>query len=65
MAENDETTPTADTKYVKVDELRSGNEGSGCLRPLGLCELGGCCDICWYGQKKQDENPPDQKQTAG
>jgi hypothetical protein len=19
-----------------------------CLRPLGLCELGGCCDTCWY-----------------
>ncbi len=21
---------------------------STCLRPLGLCELGGCCDTCWY-----------------
>jgi hypothetical protein len=19
-----------------------------CLRPLGLCELGGCCEVCWY-----------------
>jgi hypothetical protein len=19
-----------------------------CLRPLGLCELGGACDVCWY-----------------
>jgi hypothetical protein len=19
-----------------------------CLRPLGLCELGGACDSCWY-----------------
>jgi hypothetical protein len=25
----------------------AGYEGS-CLRPLGLCELGGCCDACWY-----------------
>lgn len=21
---------------------------STCLRPLGLCELGGCCEVCWY-----------------
>lgn len=33
---------------VKVREIRpEGYEGS-CLRPLGLCELGGCCDACWY-----------------
>ena len=25
-----------------------GYEGT-CLRPLGLCELGGSCDTCWYG----------------
>ena len=24
-----------------------GYEGT-CLRPLGLCELGGSCDTCWY-----------------
>jgi len=33
---------------VRVYDRRpEGYEGS-CLRPLGLCELGGCCDICWY-----------------
>lgn len=30
-------------------------EGS-CLRPLGLCELGGCCDLCIHN--------PDQPRTA-
>ena len=25
----------------------AGYEGT-CLRPLGLCELGGSCDTCWY-----------------
>ncbi len=34
--------------YVRVDELRNEGDGETCLRPLGLCELGGCCDVCWY-----------------
>lgn len=25
----------------------AGYEGT-CLRPTGMCELGGSCDICWY-----------------
>ncbi len=28
-------------------EIPEDYDGS-CLRPLGLCELGGCCDTCWY-----------------
>ena len=40
--------PGEPPRTVKVDELRpEGDEGT-CLRPLGLCDLGGCCDICWY-----------------
>lgn len=36
-------------KMVKTEELKpKGYEGS-CLRPLGLCDLGGCCEVCWYG----------------
>ncbi len=27
-------------------------EGS-CLRPLGLCELGGCCDLCIHNPDEQ------------
>jgi hypothetical protein len=35
-------------RYIKVETLRpEGYEGT-CLRPLGLCDLGGCCEICWY-----------------
>jgi len=35
-------------EYVKVGDLRSEGDGETCLRPLGLCELGGSCDSCWY-----------------
>ncbi len=34
--------------YVRVHELRPDDYDGSCLRPLGLCELGGCCDVCWY-----------------
>jgi hypothetical protein len=34
--------------YTATEELRPANAESTCLRPLGLCELGGCCDVCWY-----------------
>ena len=33
---------------VRVDDLRPDDYDGTCLRPLGLCELGGCCDACWY-----------------
>lgn len=33
---------------IKVYDGRpEGYEGT-CLRPLGLCDLGGCCESCWY-----------------
>lgn len=35
-------------EYVKVGEMRSRDDENTCLRPLGLCELGGSCDSCWY-----------------
>ena len=34
--------------YVVVDDLRRDGDHDTCLRPLGLCELGGACDSCWY-----------------
>ncbi len=40
--------------YLKVDELREDGDSS-CLRPLGLCDLGGCCDVCWYNPEKRKE----------
>ena len=47
----DQTSPKAEgeaTRYAATDEIRPTDAESTCLRPLGLCELGGCCDICWY-----------------
>ncbi len=29
------------------EQRAEGYDGT-CLRRLGLCELGGCCDTCWY-----------------
>lgn len=33
---------------VETEELKGEGYDGSCLRPLGLCELGGSCDICWY-----------------
>jgi hypothetical protein len=30
-----------------TDGCPEGYDGT-CLRPLGLCELGGSCEVCWY-----------------
>lgn len=40
----------AGLRLVKVHEQPrpEGDEGGTCLRPLGMCDLGGCCDVCWY-----------------
>jgi len=35
-------------EYIAVAEMRADDDGGTCLRPLGLCELGGACDSCWY-----------------
>lgn len=35
-------------EYVVVGDLRPEDDAATCLRPLGLCELGGACDACWY-----------------
>lgn len=34
--------------YINVGEMRSEGDEDTCLRPLGLCELGGSCESCWY-----------------
>lgn len=39
---------TEQVEYVRVGDLRGENDTDTCLRPLGLCELGGSCDSCWY-----------------
>ncbi len=40
--------PPSKVSYVKTSEMRSDDDQNTCLRPLGLCELGGSCDSCWY-----------------
>jgi hypothetical protein len=44
----DRRTESSVPEYVRIDEVRPEDYDGTCLRPLGLCELGGCCDACWY-----------------
>ncbi|MBU0755976.1 MAG: hypothetical protein KJ645_12605 [Planctomycetes bacterium] len=44
--------PPTKLKLVKTKDLRPEGDLGHCLRPLGLCDLGGCCDICWYGSEE-------------
>ncbi len=39
---------TGDVRYDRVHERSPEDYDGTCLRPLGLCDLGGCCDSCWY-----------------
>jgi len=41
--------------YVKVSDMRPDGDDNSCLRPLGLCELGGSCDVCWYSPEKRKQ----------
>ena len=55
-------TKSSGVKLVKTEELKpEGYEGS-CLRPLGLCDLGGACEVCWYSsansKARKSKNPP-------
>jgi hypothetical protein len=40
--------PSVDVSPVKMTGACPETYDGTCLRPLGLCELGGCCDVCWY-----------------
>lgn len=46
--EDDDEGTTNEKKLVTVHDLRPEGYDGTCLRPLGLCDLGGCCDTCWY-----------------
>jgi hypothetical protein len=48
MAEDREHQETDGESVINVQERQPGEYEGTCLRPLGLCELGGCCDVCWY-----------------
>lgn len=59
MARDEHTEPDSEQRHDRFvtieDEKPEGYDG-GCLRPLGLCELGGCCDICWYGRQVRHDD---------
>ena len=38
----------AEVSPVKMTEACPEGYDGTCLRPLGLCELGGSCEVCWY-----------------
>lgn len=40
-------------RYIKIKDLRPEGDEDSCLRPLGLCELGGCCDVCCYSPENR------------
>ena len=45
---------------VRITEVRPDGYDGTCLRPLGLCELGGSCDACWYSpDHPRFKNRPD------
>lgn len=47
--ETDAEEETSDqVEVVGVYENRPEGYDGSCLRPLGFCDLGGCCDVCWY-----------------
>ncbi len=47
---NSDSSPNAErhVEYINVGHIRADGDEDTCLRPLGLCELGGSCDSCWY-----------------
>jgi hypothetical protein len=49
-AESREPEPTRPLGIHSVKMAEACPEGydGTCLRPLGLCELGGSCEVCWY-----------------
>jgi hypothetical protein len=66
-ADGTENAGTGGVKLVKTAEMKPEGYQGTCLRPLGLCELGGACDTCWYspfhprnrGKGASDKTPPE------
>jgi hypothetical protein len=56
-ARDDRGERTTGPVLVRVEDVRPEGYDGTCLRPLGLCELGGCCDTCWYRPDHPRFNP--------
>jgi hypothetical protein len=46
--DHEETGTPSGLHSVKMTDACPEDYDGTCLRPLGLCELGGSCDVCWY-----------------
>jgi hypothetical protein len=51
------------TRMTGTESQPQEYDGS-CLRPLGLCELGGSCDACWYSPTHPRFQQPENKTTS-
>ncbi len=49
--------PASDSAGCRLIEVYEQQAPEGyvgtCLRPLGLCDLGGACDTCWYNSDNE------------
>ena len=49
----DQTRSVHSKALINVYENMPQDYDGTCLRPLGLCELGGCCDVCIYNPENR------------
>jgi hypothetical protein len=45
---------STELRLVDVYANAPADYAGTCLRPLGLCELGGACDSCWYNSNRPE-----------
>lgn len=50
---NADQSDSTEPELVNTDDLKPEGYDGTCLRPLGLCDLGGCCEICWYSSTSE------------
>lgn len=50
----DSETQREETRLIDVYAQAPADYDGTCLRPLGLCELGGSCDACWYNHTREN-----------
>ncbi len=52
--EGDGAPQSTGCRLIEVYEQQAPEGYVGtCLRPLGLCDLGGACDTCWYNSDNE------------
>jgi len=56
---------SSQVKFIKTGSMRPEGYDGSCLRPLGLCELGGSCDICWYNSERKSTSEKSIRESNG